>query len=280
LLEEILMNCTVILLAGGQGLRMGGLGQLTAKTALVAYDWPLLIRALHQMGEHGFSNIIISTNSTFYSQLTSLVASYSAAAQTRSLPTPANIQVILNPEHEKGPLPALAEALKYVQSGRCLLYLADIFQIGNSLAAFADVADDKFDYLGAASPFEPHELKRGGLVYARGQEVYSIVEKPQPTPAEDALRWNGIALFNRDLLDDLQVFLSDSSANQAIGDIFEYRRSLGRPVRIIPCTDFINVNSPDHLLLAGLYVAMEAHQDKPELCEAFANAAALLRRAM
>lgn len=275
-----MMDCTVIILAGGQGLRMGGLGQLMAKTTLVAYDWPLLIRALHQLGEHGFSKVLISTNSTFYTQVTTLVASYNAAELTQSLPTPSDIQVILNPEHDKGPLPALAEALKYINTGRCLMYLADIFQVENSLAGFAQVVADDADYLGAARPFEPREMKRGGLLYTDGQAIRAIVERPDPNATSDALRWNGVALFNRQLADDLQAFLPKASASVAIGDIFEYRRTLGKPIRAIPVSDFINVNSPDHLLLAGLYVAMEAHQDKPELCEAFAKAASELRRAM
>lgn len=275
------MDCTVLVLAGGQGLRMGGLGQLMAKTTMVVYDWPLLIRALHQMGEHGFSKVIISTSGTFYTQLTSLVASYTLATQNRPLPRPADIQVILNLEHEKGPLPALAEAMKHVHTPRCMLYLADEFQVGNPFASFAAAVSDDADYLGLASAFDPRELKRGGMVYTRGDEVYSIVEKPDPNASADGLRWNGVALYNsRELADDLAQFFTQFPPNLAVGEIFEYRRTLGRPVRAIVGPDFINVNSPDHLLLAGLYVAMEAHQDKPELCEAFANAAALMRRAM
>jgi len=276
------MDCTVVVLAGGQGLRMGGLGQLMAKTTLVAYDWPLLIRALHQMGQHGFSKVIISTSTTFYTQLTALVASYIVTTQNRDLPTPADIQVILNREHEKGPLPALAEALKHVNTRRCLLYLADEFLVGNPFAAFAQAESDAADHLGVVGAFDPRELKRGGLVYAREEgEVYSIVEKPDPNAGSDGLRWNGVALFStRSLADDLQNFFTQLPANLAVGEIFEFRRALGRSVRAIIGPDFINVNSPDHLLLAGLYVAMEAHQDKPELCEAFTNAAALLRRAM
>jgi dTDP-glucose pyrophosphorylase len=275
------MDCTVIILAGGQGLRMGGLGQLMAKTTLVAYDWPLLIRALHQMGEHGFSKVIISTSATFYTQLTSLVASYIVSTQNRDLPKPADIQVILNLEHENGPLPALAEALKHVNTRRCLLYLADEFQVGNPFPAFAQVEADDADYLGVVAAFDPRELKRGGMVYAHDDgEAYSIVEKPDPNAGSDGLRWNGVALFNYQLADDLRDFFTKYPANLAVGEIFEFRRTLGRSVRAIIGPDFINVNSPDHLLLAGLYVAMEAHQDKPDLCEAFATAAALLRRAM
>ncbi len=276
------MDCTVIVLAGGQGLRMGGLGQLMAKTTLVAYDWPLLIRSLHQMGEHGFSKVIISTSTTFYTQLTTLVASYTLATQNQSLPRPADIQVILNLEHDNGPLPALAEALKHVNTPRCLLYLADEFQVGNPFAAFADVASDTADYLGVAAAFDPRELKRGGMVYMREDgEAYSIVEKPDPNAASDGLRWNGVSLFNtRELADDLADFFTKLSPTLAVGEIFEFRRTLGRPVRAILGPDFINVNSPDQLLLAGLYVAMENHQEDSELCDAFANAAALLRRAM
>src|SRR5258708_7879402 len=257
------MDCTVIILAGGQGIRMGGLGQLMAKSTLVAYDWPLLIRALHQLAEHRFSKVLISTNSTFYTQLTTLVASYITAAQTKQLPTPTDIQVILNPEHDKGPLPALAEALKYINTRRCLMYLADIFQVENSLAAFAHVAADDADYLGAAKVSEPREIRRGGLLYANGLDIYAVVERPDPNANNDALRWNGIALFNRQLADDLEVYLPQAASSVAIGDIFEYRRALGKTVRAVPVSDFINVNSPDQLLLAGLYVAMEAHQDKP-----------------
>lgn len=275
------MDCTVIILAGGQGLRMGGLGQLMAKTTLVAYDWPLMIRALHQMGEHGFSKVIISTSTTFYTQITSLVASYIVSTQNRDLPKPADIQVILNLEHENGPLPALAEALKHVNTRRCLLYLADEFQVGNPFPAFAQVEADDADYLGVVAAFDPRELKRGGMVYAHDDgEAYSIVEKPDPNAGSDGLRWNGVALFNYQLAEDLRDFFTQYPANVAVGEIFEFRRILGRSVRAIIGPDFINVNSPDHLLLAGLYVAMEAHQDKPDLCEAFATAAALLRRAM
>jgi dTDP-glucose pyrophosphorylase len=274
------MDCTVIILAGGQGLRMGGLGQLMAKTTLVAYDWPLLIRALHQLGEHGFSKVLISTNSAFYTQLTTLVASYTNAELSQFLPTLTDIQVILNAEHDKGPLPALAEALKYVNTRRCLLYLADIFQVDNSLAAFAAVVEDDVDYLGTAIPFEAREMKRGGLVYVNGQEVTAIVERPDEHASSDALRWNGIALFNHQLADDLRMLLAQTLTDVAIGDIFEYRRSMSKPVRAVFVSDFINVNSPDHLLLAGLYVAIEAHHDNPELCEAFRKAASLLRSAM
>jgi hypothetical protein len=120
------------------------------------------------------------------------------------------------------------------------------------------------------------------LFYARSTgDIDAIVEKPDVNASAEGVRWNGVGLFDVDsFAGDLEHYLTQFPANSAIGEIFEYRRTLGHSVRAILGSDFINVNSPDHLLLAGLYVAMENHQDKPELCEAFANAAALLRRAM
>ncbi len=276
------MDCTVIVLAGGQGLRMGGLGQLMAKTAMVAYDWPLLIRALHQMREHGFSRVVISTNTTFYPQLSALIASY-VEGTTRHNPhySADDIRVIENPAHEGGPLPALAEALKYADTRRVLLYLADEFQLANPFADFAAVLPDDADYLGCAIPAYPRELLRGGLVYAHEDgESYSIVEKPETNPGANGLRWTGVALFSRDLIDDLAQFFTQHPANLAVGEIFEFRRAMGKPVRAIVGPDFLNVNSPDHLLLAGLYVAMEKHAHQPELCASLAIAAAALREKM
>lgn len=273
------MDCTVLVLAGGQGLRMGGLGQLMAKASMVAYDWPLLIRSLHQMREHGFSKILISTNTVFYPQLSALIASYvEGTARHQPHYQADDIRIIENLAHAGGPLPALAEALKYVDTRRILLYLADEFQLANPFADFAAVLADDVDYLGCARPAYPRELLRGGLVYAHEDgAAYSIVEKPQPNPDATGLRWTGVALFSRDLIDDLAQFFTQYPANLASGEIFEFRRLLGKPVRAIVGPDFLNVNSPDHLLLAGLYVAMEKHTDQPELCAALATAAAALR---
>jgi hypothetical protein len=63
----------------------------------------------------------------------------------------------------------------------------------------------------------------------------------------------------------------------AVGEIFEYRRTLGRPVRAIHGPDFININSPDHLLLASLYTAMTVHHENHEVCAALERAATALR---
>ena len=273
------MDTTVVILAGGQGMRMGELGGLVAKTSLVVYDLPLIVRVFHHLSEHSFTRVIVSTNHTFYTPLQMLVESY--LTNERLPGQSSDVEVVENPAHEDGPLPALAWILQHVTTRRTLMYLADEFQVDNPFESFAAVAADHNDYLGVAPPAHPRELTRGGLVYATQEDVDEVAEKPTDHPGENGLRWNGVAIFDtHSLAEDLTQFLNEFPATLAVGEIFEFRRARGRPVRALHNPDFININSPNHLLLASLYVAAETYRDQPAIAESLTKAAAALRVTM
>jgi hypothetical protein len=54
-------------------------------------------------------------------------------------------------------------------------------------------------------------------------------------------------------------------------------QTLGRVVRALTEPDFININTPDYLLLANLYAAMEHHAPDTLIYTQLAKLAALMR---
>lgn len=266
----------MIVLAGGQGTRMGRSGQLSAKSALLAYDQPILGRLLAQMCEAGFRHVLVSTGPAHFAQLSDLVSRHAAAfpAEDRS-----SVQVINNPGHAGGALEALAGLGALVHTPRCLLCLSDMFFRGNPFLPFAGVVPGADTCLGVAGAVEPAELSQGGIVQCRGEEILTLIERPYPARG-DELRWSGLALFNRELLDVLPDFFAAAPGGSPIGHLFEFWRRRGHPLRAVPGPDFVNVNSPNRLLLATLYAAIESWQGQAGPAEALNVAAVRLRQAL
>jgi NDP-sugar pyrophosphorylase family protein len=255
---------------------MGPLGQLSAKTALLAFDQPILGRLLNQIREAGFQKIVISTGPAHLSQLSELVSNYvnEVLAERWS-----SIQVINNSAHAEGPLEAFAEVHRLIETPRCLLCLGDMFYRDNPFDSLAVEVSRTDTCLGVADVVEPLELAQGGIVHCRGQEIVAVVERPQPARGGE-LRWSGLALFSRELLDVLPVFLLQAPTGSPVGNLFEFCRQRGYILRAVWGPDFVNINSPNHLLLAALYAAIESWQGQTGLLDAFAEAATRLRHAL
>jgi NDP-sugar pyrophosphorylase family protein len=265
----------VVVLAGGQGVRMGRLGQLVSKAMLIAYDQPILIRLLRQIITAGFSRILISTDPGHYQQLRALITEYVVSARTEAA---SSIEVISNPAHEKGPIEAFGKAVEYVGDSRCMMCLGDIFFRDNPFVAFANV-DAEDDYLGVAEPVVPADLLQGGLVYCRDGTVEAVVECPQ-SDSKKGKRWSGVALFGQRLREDLESFVSLCPEGSRMGDFLDFRRKRGRSLRALVGSDFVNINSTEHLLLATLYAAIGAHDSQVELSDLLRQTALHLREAI
>lgn len=234
-------NFTLLILAGGEGTRMNLMSKITPKALLSAYDEPLLLRQIRQAKEASIKNIVVTTNPEDYRPI-----------KTTLRETGHEAEVINNPEHSKGSLPALKSALNNVATPIVLMSFADIFFIKNPFLSFE--YDTKEDRLGASKAFSQKELSLGGIIFTDNKKVVTeIAERPLKNNKK-GYRWNGLALFNTRYEDILGDFLDNFPKDSPEGDFFEYlSRKKDILFTTLQCPDFINVNTPESLITASLY---------------------------
>lgn len=253
------MNCTVVILAGGQGSRLKRLGRFIPKASMIVYDQPILMRHLDHLLEAGFRKIVISTNPAHYPVLNGLVEAYAQIIAQEGI-RDADLRVLNNPDHVVGPSEAFLTALLEVPTPRCLMVLVDEFISANSFHAYAAHVPEPGEFGGVAALQDVRETRRGGYVTVQDGFIVSYEERPG-IPDAHGLPSTGNTLFDtQDMLADVMRFVETHPASPSIGDLLEHRvRHLGRKVRVIAEPDFININTQDFLLLANLYAAMERH---------------------
>jgi NDP-sugar pyrophosphorylase family protein len=259
---------------------MKRLGRFLSKAALIAYDQPMLMRHLDHLLEAGFRRIIVSTNPLHYDMIEALVAAYRETLTQEGI-ADAHLTVLNNPAHLVGPTEGLAGALPAVQTRRVLLVLVDEFLRGNSFKVYAGHVEGEGEYGGISELMRAEETKRGGYVTVREGKIVSYVEQVGIL-AENGVPSTGNTLLTTDILRaDVATFLSAQPASPSIGDFLEYRvQALGRTVYTVMESDFVNINTPDYLLLATLYAAMERHGTEWALYEEMAQLADRLRHAL
>ncbi|MGH9761055.1 MAG: NTP transferase domain-containing protein [Blastocatellia bacterium] len=257
----------VIILAGGNGARMPAQIRHVPKATLIAYDEPLVVQIIKQIREAECGDdIVISTSPKWYKQISDITAHIISGTGrlTGSPGRGVNIRVLMNRAHCRGPLPALSLAIKTVKANRCLMCLGDIYFRSNPFYLFAGDLDPEVDYLGVREVYDPGELRTGGLVYCAGDEVRVVSERRRASRFH-ALRWSGITLFGAGLRRDLTEFLTRFPDTSALGDFCEFRRRAGRRVQVLEVSEFVNVNTREHLLLANLYAAMESYSRRSSI---------------
>lgn len=239
---------TLIVLAGGDGTRMRPASLITPKPLLATYDEPLLIRQARQANEAGISKILISTNPKDYTHLRQILSLYGVKAK-----------VLENEKHKEGSLPALNFAIEKTSTPKILMSFADIYFFDNPFLKFMSINKHS---LGISKAFDKRELSLGGMVFCDGSVIQKIVETPIKNNTE-GYRWNGLALFDKIDRSDLKEFLKDNRLDSPEGDFFEYLRTKNKiEFSGIECSDFINVNRPDNLLVAAIYRLSEVKKDK------------------
>lgn len=268
------IECPAAIFCGGDNLRLGRLGRAQAKTLLVTRDTPLLWRLIDQLRAAGFSRIVAATTPRLKEQIAGSVDDY-----VRTGPPDVDIEVVANARQERGLIFGLARLLETWTSERCLICFGDMYFRGNPFLAFRPHVEAEHDCLGVAPAKLEADRRLGGLVYEEGHSVVSIIERPIGQSTGTPLRWSGIALFGRrPALEAMEVFAADSVDDRPPGDFFEFQRQRGRDLRCVPGPDFVNVNSPDQLLLASLYARLEADSASESLSKSLSDAAEALRR--
>jgi len=182
--------------------------------------------------------IVVSTNPKDYA----LVQRTLEQANVKS-------KVLRNTRHSKGSLAALEFALGEVSSEHVLMSFADIYFFENPFKSFCGLSKHT---LGISKAFDKKELSLGGIVFVNKNYVERIIEKPIKN--NKGYRWNGLALFSRSDVTNLSEFLKASPSNPREGDFFEYlRKDKKVNFSFLECSDFINVNRPENLMVASLY---------------------------
>jgi len=235
-------DISLILLAGGEGSRMKQLTSGIPKSLLPVYDESLLQRHIRQAKEAGIKRVLVSTRpewiNIFLDHLSNIKLNK-------------NIKIFPNSEHKYGSLPALLTAATETGTSYLLMSFVDIFSFENPYIIFTDDLNSKC-VLGVSQHFDLLELARGGIVFTKNKHVQLIKELPLKN-TRNGYRWNGLCLFSYDLIKDLRFFLKNYPKNSPEGDFFEFWRSKENIITYKICSDFLNVNTPQDLLVASLY---------------------------
>jgi NDP-sugar pyrophosphorylase family protein len=266
-------DCPVAIFCGGEHVRLGRLARAQAKSLLVAHDTPILWRLLDQLRAAGFERIVAATTPRLERPISESVDHYSRASPDRFA-----IEVVARAEQERGLLFGLERILATSTGDRYVLCLGDIFFLANPFPALRERVDAGADCLVAAPAAIPEELALGGIVSTDGDEILAVIERPTSDFSGRPLRWSGLALSDRArALSDLESYLPERTEGGPPGDFFEFQRRRGRDLRCVTGPDFVNVNSPDHLLLASLYARLEADPAPGDLATSLSAATKTLR---
>ena len=262
-----------VIFCGGAGVRMGPLARIQTKTLLPAFDKPLLWRLIEQLQITGFSRIVVSTTPRYELQIAQAVELH---AQSRAQPVP---QVVGSIPQETGVLPGFQDFLDSTPTERALFCLGDIFFLSNPFASMRTHLAADYDCLAAVKPTVPQEVDQGGLILHDRERLLSVIEGSTVDVRQDPWRWSGLALVSRRrALVDIGAFLQQAPADSPPGELFEFQRRRGAPSRVVVCPDFVNINTPDHLLLASIYARMEALPESSSARMSLGRAADSLRR--
>ena len=266
-------DCPVAIFCGGEHVRLGRLARAQAKSLLVAHDTPLLWRLIDQLRAAGFGRIVAATTPRLERRISDSMDHY-----FRASPDEPAIEVVARVEQERGLLFGLERILAALSGDRFVLCLGDIFFLANPFPALRERVDAGVDCLVAAPPAIPEELALGGIVSTDDDRILAVIERPTSDLSGRSLRWSGLALSDRArALADLESYLLERTEGGPPGDFFEFQRRRGRDLRCVTGPDFVNVNSPDHLLLASLYARVEADPAPGDVRSSLQAAARALR---
>lgn len=232
----------VLILAGGRGSRMLGVGKTIPKFLLPIFDRPLLEIQLQYLAELDFKGkVIISTRDELVINLQPYTESYPNL----------KIEILNNPAHSISVVDAFYAA---VVNAKLLenfsLLLSDIYFPENPFKK--QVFEPNHDTL-VGMKAEGEVLNQGGIIALdKKSDKYRIIKQPDRS-IENGTRWSGMAICGKGFQSDFEQ-LSDSRdlSGLSLEDVFAYRAEVKGNVNVIDSVDFVNINTPNHFLLANL----------------------------
>lgn len=237
-------NITLVLLAGGDGSRMGFLTSVTPKPLLPVFDGLIIIRQINQAIDAGIKRVVVSVTSEIYSHMKKVLSESNLVG----------IKVVNNPHHKLDSLSALFYVMKSLSTDKLIMSFGDIFFLENPYKKFLkSVRVNKQCLLGISPPINRSELSSGGIVFLNDKNKVNRIAETPIKNNKNGVRWNGLVCFDAKYKNNLKAFLNKVPRNTPEGDFFEHLiKDNDVLFRGIPGPYFININKPEDLLKASL----------------------------
>jgi NDP-sugar pyrophosphorylase family protein len=257
-MQRLSANAVAIVLAGGNGTRIGPLGSVLPKCLLaVSRHETLLTRLLSQLLNAGHTHVVVSTSPSQYPLLSSFVER-TVDAWIAAGSADFTVDVFSNPAHGRGPLPALAEAVSGHVSQEYVLALADIMFSANPFTSAASKDSDGQLVVG------PYEAGRSGIVLTHAAFVSRLLYRwpAQSGPTgEAALNWTGAARFGADVASEIVAFASGADG-QPLEAAFNSVLSRGYALSYAETGRFVNVNVFEDLAVCQAILESQSVADE------------------
>jgi NDP-sugar pyrophosphorylase family protein len=196
-----------VILAGGEGSRLGPLGKLTPKCLLPLNDGTsLLLRLLSQLAKAGVGNVVIASNASNHEQIREHSDTYAARLELTGM----SVNSIVCSKTPLGPLPALGEAALSLPTQTILLCLGDIFFFQSPFARLLDrlKGEQEFDGCVISGRDEVSADDGGtGWIACAGPRVKAISYPPFPDSPDgtEIVRWSGAFAFSAGMAESLRT---------------------------------------------------------------------------
>lgn len=243
---------TIVILASGQGLRMGNIGKAYAKCSIPIGASIPIIKNLSYISQNKIKNVIILVNEKNILEIKSLINSRDWGKTKILCTTRFNSSEILE---------SLKNVSDFLSGRKFFVMLGDVFYLQNPIPNKIKSLDG--DILYGTLVKNSHEISKGGIIVTnKNGKIIKISKRGIKTKKKNYIyyRWSGMALCTNTFNKDLQDLISSTTSGDDLflESIFEYRRRKYKKIIFEENSDFINLNTPSHLLLANLTLASES----------------------
>src|SRR5262245_43046471 len=229
----------VLILAGGDGTRIGRLGRLLPKPLMaISPQQTPLSRLLDQLLSLPHAHAIVSTAPAWSSYLTAFVERYVLHRERNGTGNP-DLTVEINAAHAVGPISALSYLAERYNSEHYLICLADIVFLTNPFARFTS---GMFKNAVVTAPFE---ADRGGVAASRAGTLHEIFHHDAECAFDQGLEhsnWTGLAC-----LPAAALKTHAGPHDQVLEEMINAHVAQGSRVEVCEGPQFINMNGPNDL---------------------------------
>lgn len=243
---------TVVVLASGNGERMGHIGKTYAKCSIPVGTTIPIVRTLSYILESGLKNVIILAHERNISQIKEIIENNDFGETKVLCTTEFNSPMILESVHN---------VTTFLRGKPFYMILGDIFYLQNPFPK--EEVSTNGDILYGTAIKNTREISKGGIIVTDMEGEITKISKSGIEIIEKGsryYRWSGMALCKEGIDHDLQKLILSVKEGEKLflESIFEYRKRNETKVSFIENSDFINLNTPSHLLLINLVLSSES----------------------